>query len=182
MIGSVESGVALRPNVVLIGMMGSGKTSVGRLLADWLGVRLHDIDATIEYEAGCGIPEIFERRGEAHFRELEREAIARAVRGRPCVIATGGGAFVDPGNRRALKAGGIVIYLRASAERLAERVRRTRKRPLLRDADPLARIRELLAEREAAYREADHVIDTDALRVDEVVARILDLPSVRAAC
>lgn len=163
------------PNVVLVGMMGSGKSSVGRLLADWLGVRLNDIDATIEYEAGRAIPKIFEAWGEGRFRELEREAIARAVRDRPCVIATGGGAFADPVNREALKSGGVVVYLRATPERLAARVRHASKRPLLHNADPLDRIRELLAQREASYLEADHVVETDGVRVDEVVAKILDL-------
>lgn len=175
MTGGCESRGAGRPNVVLIGMMGSGKSSVGRLLADWLGVRLNDIDATIEYEAGRGIPKIFEEWGEGRFRELERETIARAVLDRPCVIATGGGAFADPVNREALKSGGVVIYLRASPERLVARVRHASKRPLLLNADPMARIRELLAQREPCYLQADHVIDTDDLRGDEVVAKILTL-------
>lgn len=171
-----EKGAGGRPNVVLIGMMGSGKSAVGRRLADWLGVRLNDIDATIEYEMGRSIAKIFEEWGEGHFREVERETIARAVRDRPCVIATGGGAFADPVNRATLKSdGGVVIYLRASPERLAARVRHAHKRPLLFDTDPLLRIRELLAQREATYLEADHVIDADALSLDQTVARILQL-------
>lgn len=171
-----DRGAPRPPNIVLIGMMGCGKSAIGRRLADWLGVHLNDIDATIEYEAGRTIAEIFREQGEAIFRKIERDVIARAVRDRPCVIATGGGAFADSSNRAHLRSGGaVVVYLKASPELLASRVRRSRKRPLLSQDEPLDRIRELLVQREPMYLLADHAIETDQLNVEETVARILTL-------
>lgn len=163
-----------RSNVILVGMTGSGKSCTGRLLADWLGCRLNDIDATIEYETGRGIAKIFAEDGEGRFRELEAEAILRAAAGPPSVIAVGGGAFQDSRNRAVLKKTGVVVYLRAAPEVLAGRLRHTGHRPLIAGMPVLDRIREMLRLREPAYLEADHIVETDALAIPEVVARILE--------
>ncbi len=164
-----------RPNVVLIGLMGSGKSTVGRHLADWLGVHLSDVDALIEYEQQRTITEIFESEGEARFRQLERDAVARVARITPSVIATGGGAFLDEANRAALRATGVIFYLRAGVETLFERVRHARHRPLLAGADMSGRLAQLLAEREPVYLTADHVVSTDGVSTEELVQRILAL-------
>jgi shikimate kinase len=155
-------------------MMGAGKSTVGRALAARQGRRFVDADAEIERRAGARIPEIFASRGETGFRALERE-VAGELAGRDAVVALGGGAIVQAGVREALAAAGPIVYLRARPETLLARVGDAGDRPLLAGLDDetrLARLRELLAERETAYAGADLCIDTDGMTPDAVAEGI----------
>jgi shikimate kinase len=148
-------------NVYLVGMMGAGKTTIGRLLARRLKLRFIDSDHEIERRCGVKVPLIFDIEGEAGFRARETQVLAELAKLDRIVLATGGGAVLAQENRQLLAAGGNVIYLRARPEDLYERVRNDRNRPLLATADPLARLRELYAQRDPFYREvADMVVDT----------------------
>jgi len=161
-------------NIFLIGPMGSGKTAVGRALARLLDYPFLDSDHEIEAHTGADIPLIFEREGEAGFRRREHEMIAELTAREHIVLATGGGAVLDPENRRLLAARGWVVYLETSVAQQAERAGRTRHRPLLHDADPYERLEQLMQVREPLYREiADFVISTTRRRVSAVAASIL---------
>jgi shikimate kinase len=163
-----------RRPVVLVGLMGAGKTSVGRRLARKLRVPFTDADDAIVAAAGLSIPDIFELYGEQRFRDLERRVVARLLEDGPGVLALGGGAFVDPATRARCKERGLTIWLRAGLDTLVTRVeRKPRSRPLLAGAEPRAILARLLLEREAAYGEAELVIDSDAAPVERVVERIL---------
>jgi shikimate kinase len=147
--------------IVLVGMMGSGKSSVGRRLAGRLGLPFVDADTEIETAAHMTIPEIFAQRGEAEFREGERRVISRVLTTRaPLVLATGGGAFMNAETRARVKELGISIWLKAEPEVLMRRVRRNAKRPLLQTADPEATLRRMLTEREPVYALADITIQS----------------------
>jgi shikimate kinase len=151
--------------VWLVGMMGAGKSAVGALLAEGLGLAFVDLDREIEAAAGRRIAELFASEGEAGFRKREREAL-EALAGQPAVVALGGGAAGQPGAAERLLATGRVVYLRARPETLAARIGADPERPLLAGLSPelrLAKLRQLLAEREAAYLRAPCVVDTDAL-------------------
>jgi shikimate kinase len=142
--------------VVLVGMMGSGKSSVGKRLATRLGLLFIDADTEIETAAGMTIPEIFAQRGEAEFRDGERRVISRVLSTRaPLVLATGGGAFMNAETREKIAALGISIWLKADADVLMRRVRKNSKRPLLQTPDPEGTLRRLLTEREPTYALAD---------------------------
>lgn len=148
--------------------MGTGKTSVGMCVARSLGFRFVDTDKLVVKRAGKPIPKIFEESGEDRFRELETEALRSCVGGEGLVISTGGGLVTREENRVILSEIGYVVWLKASPETIYERVRRNRGRPLLRTADPLATIRELLAAREELYAScADLTIKSDDLTMDE---------------
>ncbi len=156
-------------NIFLIGPMGSGKTAVGKQLARLLDYPFLDSDHEIERRTGADVPLIFEREGEAGFRHREREVIAELSARQQVVLATGGGVVLDPANRADLKARGWVVYLETSVGQQAERAGRTRHRPLLRGADPMLRLGELMQTREPLYREiADLVVPTDQQRVPAV--------------
>jgi len=147
-------------SIVLVGLMGAGKTSIGRRLAARLGLPFRDADAEIEQAAGCTVPEIFARFGEQAFREGERRVIRRLLEGPPLVLATGGGAFMDPETRTAIREQGVSIWLRC---RLATLVRRTStrdNRPLLRAGDPTAILQRLMEVRHPVYAEADIIVDS----------------------
>ena len=161
-------------NIILTGFMGTGKTAVGRRLAKRLGWKFADVDQLIEDSAKMPIARIFSERGETVFRRLERRWISRVVRSRQQVIATGGGAFVDPQSRARLRVSGPVICLTARPRTILTRMgRRPTTRPLLAGAaDPLTRIRRLLNQRASAYAQADVTIDTSDLSVDEVVEQL----------
>ena len=162
---------------MLIGMMGSGKTTVGRRLAAALGRPLVDSDAQVEARTGRTVREIFESDGEAAYRVLEREALVDALaEAEPSVVAAAGGVVLDPGNRAVLQEAGTVVWLRARPEVLARRVSAGRDhRPLLGD-DPLAALRRLDAERRPLYEEvADLVVDVDDLSTRQVVTAVLEL-------
>ncbi len=167
--------------VVLVGLMGAGKTVVGRRLARVLGVSFCDADEEIAAAAGMGIPDIFEVYGETAFRDLERRVIARLMRDPPGVLALGGGAFVDPEVRRLVKRGAVSIWLRADLETLLRRTERRRHaRPLLAREDPRRVLCRLMEERYPLYAEADLVVDTGEQPVEVVVTRIRDLLADRA--
>ena len=164
--------------IVLVGMPGSGKTAVARQLAKRLGRpwRDTDTDDLIVSDDGRHIPDIFRHSGETYFRQLERQAIARLERSEQIVIATGGGAPLDPLNRRRLWQNSFVVYLKARAETLAGRLPQERDgggRPLLAGGDPLTRLRELLREREPVYALADWTVQTDGLYPDQTADEIL---------
>lgn len=142
--------------VVLVGMMGSGKSSVGKRLGARLGLPFVDADTEIETAAGMSIPDIFAQRGESEFRDGERRVIARILTTRsPLVLATGGGAYMNADTRARIAELGISIWLRADFEVLMRRVRKRSNRPLLQTADPEATMRRMLAEREPVYAQAD---------------------------
>lgn len=150
-------------SVVLVGMMGSGKSSVGKRLGTRLGLPFVDADTEIETAAGMSIPDIFAQRGETEFRDGERRVIARILATRsPLVLATGGGAYMNADTRARIAELGISIWLKADADVLMRRVRKRSNRPLLRTADPEGTMRRLLAEREPVYSQADiTVISSD---------------------
>jgi shikimate kinase len=145
----------LNRTVALVGMMGAGKSSLGRRLAAKLEVAFRDADSEIEAAAGCSINEIFDRYGEAAFRDCERKVIARLLGESPHVLATGGGAFIDPAIREQIKAHALSVWINVPVEVLAERVNRRDTRPLLRNGNARAILESLLAERETTYAEAD---------------------------
>lgn len=166
-------GVAAQ-NIILAGFMGSGKSTVGRILARHLGWKFCDTDKMIERQAGLSVAEIFEALGEPAFRDMESELAERLAIMRRCVIATGGGFLVRPQNREAAARAGDVFLLMASPERIWHRVGRSGHRPLLKTADPMSRIRELLKEREAAYAAIPNRVETDDLTPEAVAGEILN--------
>jgi shikimate kinase len=163
----------VKKSIALVGLMGAGKTSVGRRLAKRLHLPFTDTDAEIEAAAGLTITEIFERFGEAHFRDGERRVIARLVDGPPQVIATGGGAFMNPETRALILDRCTAIWLDGDVERLAERAGRSGQRPLLKGKDPNAVLGALAAARNPIYAEAHIRVRSDGGRQDETVARIV---------
>jgi len=158
----------------MVGLMGCGKTSVGRRLSARLDLPFVDADEEIETAAGKTITEIFADHGEAHFRDGERKVIARLLKNGPQVLATGGGAFMHPETRQNIKRAGISIWLKAELPVLMRRVMRRDNRPLLKTADPEARMRELMAERYPIYAEADLVANSRDVPHDVIVDEILD--------
>ena len=168
-------------NLILVGPMGAGKSTIGRLLAKELHLPFKDSDKEIEVRTGADIPWIFDVEGEQGFREREQAVIADLCREDGLVLAAGGGAVLRQEKREALRAGGRVVYLHASVEQQLERTARDRNRPLLRTADPGRVLRDLLAIRDPLYREiADVVIDTDQrpprMVVQEILSRLEQLP------
>jgi shikimate kinase len=152
--------VGLKKTVVMVGMMGAGKTAVGSALARLLGVPFVDSDEEITRAAQMTIAEIFERDGEAFFRARESEVLARLLRGRPCVLSTGGGAFLAAANRDLVAAHGVSVWLRADLDLLWQRVRHKTTRPLLRTPNPRQTLADLNAARVPFYRAADIVVDS----------------------
>jgi shikimate kinase len=146
--------------IVLVGLMGAGKTNIGKRLAARLQLPFVDADQEIESAAGETVEEIFERRGEAAFRDGERRVIARLLERPVHVLATGGGAFMDPQTRAAIRAAAISVWLRAELDLLLGRVGRRGNRPLLKRGDPRAILAELMAQRHPVYAEADIVVDS----------------------
>ena len=160
-------------NIFLVGMMGAGKTSVGKLLAKRLGKTFHDSDQLIESRTGVRIPVIFELEGEAGFRARESAVIDELTRLDNIVLATGGGAVLDERNRAALRSRGTVVYLRASVSNLWQRTRHDRNRPLLQTADPEARLAQLHAQRDPLYSATAHLtVDTVSQSVRALVAKL----------
>jgi shikimate kinase len=160
-------------NVYLIGPMGSGKTAVGRQLAKLLHLEFHDSDVEVERRTGVDIPYIFEREGEAGFREREREVIDSLTQLTNVIIATGGGAILLPQNREHLAARGRVVYLQTGIEQQLERTRHGRQRPLLYTDDPETRLRELMADRAPLYESIANVtVPTDGRHVRVVAEEI----------
>ncbi len=171
---SPEAGPSLTArSIVLVGLMGAGKSTVGRRLANALKLPFHDADQEIETAAGCSISDFFERYGEPAFREGERKVIARLLAGPRHVLATGGGAFMDPTTRALIKGQGFSVWLRADIGLLMERVLKRPTRPLLRNDDPRATMERLMAERYPVYAEADLTVDSNGGPHDAIVQRIL---------
>jgi shikimate kinase len=161
-------------SLFLTGPMGAGKSTIGRQLSKQLKMAFHDSDHEIEQRTGVDIPLIFELEGEAGFRKRESAVINELTRLPDIILATGGGAILDPVNRQHLSSRGRVVYLYASVEQQLKRTGKDRNRPLLQTADPRARLEELMAVRDPLYREiADLVIDTDGKRVRDVVRQII---------
>lgn len=169
-----------RGHIVLVGPMGSGKSSIGMLLADALRLRFIDLDAAIEADAGMPVAAIFEREGEAGFRARESRALAAALADAPAVVASGGGAVLDPANRGAMRDAALVVYLAVDPATQLARLRDDTSRPLLRVADREARLATLQARREPLYREvADLVFDTTPHSPDAAAAALAALAADR---
>ena len=163
-------------SIVLVGMMGAGKSSIGRRLAARLGIPFADADAEIEQAAGMSIADIFEAHGEPSFRSGEARVIARLLEHGPQVLATGGGAFMNPQTRANIHGKGISVWLKAEHDVLARRLRRRSARPLLKTADPMATLTSLLAKRDPIYGEANLVVVSrdvsHEIIVDEIVTAL----------
>ena len=162
-------------NLFLVGPMGAGKSAVGRQLARLLHLQFVDSDQEIESRTGVDIPFIFEKEGETGFRQREAKVIDDLSQKEGIVLATGGGAVIDPENRNHLGARGFVIYLHTSVDQQLSRTRKGRDRPLLENGDPRAVLESLMATREPLYREiADLTVETDGRKVHAVANEILD--------
>jgi len=161
-------------NIVLVGMMGAGKTTVGRCLARATGKTFVDSDEEIQKRTGVTIPHIFEVEGEAGFRKRESATIHDLLQRDDIVLATGGGAVIAPENRHDMSANGTVVYLKSSVHDLWQRTRHDRNRPLLQTADPRAKLRELLTQREPFYLEAaDEIVPTGKQSVHALIQELL---------
>lgn len=175
----------LKRTVVLVGMMGAGKSSVGRRLAARLSVPFRDADGEIESAAGCTVAEIFARFGEGEFRQGERRVIARLLTEPPHILATGGGAFCDAETRARIKDGAVSIWIKAPLEVLVARTGRRDTRPLLRTGDPREILQNLLKVREPLYGEADIAVDSEngphQASVERIVAALKERGVVEAA-
>lgn len=170
-----KKGVIRNENLVLIGFMGSGKTSVGLKLSYKLRMPVEDTDKLIERREGCFVSDIFRNKGEAYFRQLETELLRELTESRTLKIySVGGGTPVREENRELLKKLGIVVYLRVRPETVYERLKGDATRPLLQCDDPLKKIRELMQERESAYEEAaDLILDVDAMTLEQIQESIV---------
>lgn len=167
--------------MVLVGLSGSGKTAVGRLVAGELGASLVDVDARIEAEEGLSVSRIFVERGEQVFRELERRAVELTLSSDPCVVVPGGGWAAQDGNLADASGKCTTIYLQTTPSEAAGRVAREGNRPLLAGGDPVQRLAEMLEARARFYERADHVVATDGRSVAEVARDVLALARSGAA-
>jgi len=180
--GLPSTNSAEKQTIVMIGLMGAGKTSIGRRLAARLGLPFVDADEEIEAAAGSSIEDIFERHGEAGFRDGERRVIERLLDGPPIVLATGGGAFMDAETRAQIAAKGISIWLRADLDTLVRRTSRRNDRPLLKTGDPREILTKLMEQRYPIYQLADITVDSFDAPADETLQNVLDaLAAYRAA-
>lgn len=165
-----------RRSIVLVGMMGAGKSSIGRRLSQRLAIPFSDADSEIEAAAGMTVPEIFELRGEAEFRTGEARVIARLLEGGPQVLATGGGAFMNADTRSLIRSKGVSVWLKADFDVLMKRIKRRHDRPMLQTPDPAATLRTLIGERYPFYAQADITVESrDVLHdiiVDEIMAAL----------
>ncbi len=160
-------------SVVLVGLMGAGKSSVGRRLAKALDIPFVDADEEIERAAGCSVEDIFRLYGEAAFRDGEERVIARLLERGPQVLATGGGAFMNPRIRERIRQTAVSVWLRADLDLLVRRTSRRGGRPLLAHGDPRATLERLMAERYPVYTEADITVDTTDENIERMVERIV---------
>ena len=168
-------GRKLKKTVVLIGMMGAGKTAVGTALSRLLAAPFVDSDEEIERAANMTVAEIFNRDGEAFFRAREREVLARLLSGPPCILSTGGGAFLADANRKAIAEKGVAVWLRADLELLWNRVRHKSTRPLLKTPDPKGTLAALLTAREPVYAEAQVVVEArPEYSVDDMAGKVIE--------
>ena len=178
--GAVRAALAGR-SVVLVGMMGAGKSSIGRRLAVVLDIPFVDADTEIEKAAGMSIPDMFDSHGEAYFRAGEARVIARLLEGGPQVLATGGGAFMNPQTRALVRERAISVWLKADLDVLLKRVRRRGDRPLLRNGDPAETLERLIAERYPTYAEADVTVVSRDEPHETMIAEIIAVLADRLA-
>lgn len=183
-VADAEITAALGPrSIVLVGMMGAGKSSVGRRLATRLAIPFVDADAEIETAHRMSIPDIFATYGEAYFRSGEARVIARLLDGGAQVLATGGGAFMDADTRAAIAARGVSVWLKAELDVLMRRIRRRQDRPLLKTGDPGETLRRLIAERYPVYAQAGITVQSRDVPhdkiVDEIIAALAEFPALR---
>jgi shikimate kinase len=160
-------------SIVLVGLMGAGKSTVGRRLAQKLGLDFTDADAEIERAAGKTVPDIFRDHGEAYFREGERKVIARLLESGPQVLATGGGAFMNEETRNNIARLGISVWLKADMDLLMKRVRRRDNRPLLKAEDPEEVMRQLIAQRYPVYGQADVTVESKDVPHNSIVSDVI---------
>lgn len=160
--------------VALVGLMGAGKSAIGKRLAMRLGLPFVDADEEIERAAGCSIAEFFERFGEVEFRAGERRVIARLLDGKPHVLSTGGGAYMDTETRAVLRAKAVTVWLRADLDVLYERVKRRGHRPLLKQGNPRDVLARLIEQRYPVYAEADIVVESTAQPAERTTEQVID--------
>jgi shikimate kinase len=173
---------ALGPrSLVLVGMMGAGKSSIGRKLAQRLALPFVDADSEIERAAGMSISDIFAKHGEPYFRSGEARVIARLLDGGPQVLATGGGAFMHPQSREAIRAKGVSIWLKAEYDVLLKRIKRRGDRPMLKTDDPAETLRRLMEERDPVYAEADVTVHSRDVPHEIIIAEIISAVAPRLA-
>ena len=176
----------LKKTVVMVGMMGAGKSAVGKELAARLGVPFLDSDAEIERAANASIAEIFARDGEPFFRDKEAQVISRLLDGEPCVLSVGGGAFLRAETRSRITEAGVSVWLKADLDTLWARVKRKETRPLLKTANPYQTLADLVRAREPAYAQADLTVPTESdyaieTTAQKVIESLLSRPDVLAA-
>jgi shikimate kinase len=169
-------------SIVLIGLMGAGKTAVGRRLANRLDLPFIDADTEIEVAAGASISEIFAEHGENYFRQGERKVIARLLEGGPQVLATGGGAYMNADTRANIKAHGLSVWLKADLKVLMKRVGRRGNRPLLAGGDPEKVMKKLMEERYPVYAEADVTVESRDVPHDVIVGAVTDAIAAKLGC
>ena len=163
-------------NIFLIGPMGSGKTTIGKKLANRVSKKFYDSDDEIKKNTGADIPLIFEIEGDSGFRVREKKVISELVLLDNIVLSTGGGTILDNENRNMLAENGLIIYLKSSAERIYKRTSGDKSRPLLQVSDRLGKIKEILAERESIYKSlADEIIEIDTIGINEIIKKILEI-------
>lgn len=161
-------------SIVFVGLMGAGKTAIGRKVATALGIPFLDSDHEIETASRMSIPELFERYGETEFRALEQRVIARILENGPQVLSTGGGAYMNAQTRAAIASHGIAVWLKADLDVLMERVSKKQNRPLLKNPDPRAIMQKLMAERYPVYAEADVTVLTRDERKEVIAAEVIE--------
>ena len=165
---------APKKTIVLVGIMGAGKSTVGKILADRLGMQFIDADQEIERAAGCTITDFFEKYGEVEFRKGEERFISRILAGEPCVLATGGGDFMSEATRLLIKKMARSVWLRVSFEVLAKRLEKRSDRPLLQTADPQQTLKALIKKRYPIYNDADFIVDVENDGVDITVSKVVE--------
>ena len=165
---------APKKTIVLVGIMGAGKSTVGKILADRLGMQFIDADQEIEHAAGCTITDFFEKYGEVEFRKGEERVISRILAGEPCVLATGGGAFMSEATRLLIKKMATSVWLRVSFEVLAKRLEKRSDRPLLQTTDPQQTLKALIKKRYPIYNDADFIVDAENDGVDITVSKVVE--------
>ena len=169
-------------SIVLIGLMGAGKTAVGRRLANRLDLPFIDADTEIEMAAGASVSEIFAEHGESYFRQGERKVIARLLEGGPQVLATGGGAYMNPETRANIKARGLSVWLKADLKVLLKRVGRRDSRPLLTSGEPEKVMKKLMEERYPVYESADVTVESRDVPHEVIVGAVIDALAVKLGC